>query len=236
MSKKKGLFDRIANTSVGGIIFSSDEPVESGAQNSPPSPTSSAFASTPFAPSFGQSLTSPAAPMATVDPEIKTKLEQVVASAPNQRSFLEFSRILTSLGQVLTEESQRYRAALVSANATGHTKTHVLQAISAILDALDTHSREFQAAAPQKIAELVGARQAELARIEENLKNKKAEMTRLQQEISQLEADRSVSAAAIDTERKRVEEKVSRFNGTFATMRRTYETEREKINRYGEGV
>lgn len=213
------------------FLFESDVPDSEKASSPATPPATAAFQVQTFTVSPAS-----ASAFAVTDPEIKARLETLVAATPNQRSLTEFVKTLTSLVSIIPDEQQRYRAALAAVAASGHSKAQILQAVGIILDALDTHLREFRTAAPQEINEKVGACQAELDRADEVLKVRKAEWTRLQDEISRLEADRGIKAAAIDVERRRVEGKVNRFETTFGVVRRGYQAEQDKIARYGEGA
>lgn len=220
------------------LLFKSPEETAAGkAANGGTVPVPGAFPTpvTSFNPSFSPGTVPTSAP-ATVDPEIKAKLDGIALGAPNRRSYDEFAKQLQALGAIISIEDQKYKAALVSSGTGGHTKAQVLVALGAILDALDTHAREFRASAPKKIEEIVGVKQAELKQVEDSLAGKLAEVQRLQQEIQQLQGVRGTAAAAIDSERKRVEARVAHFEGSFRVVRSVYEAEQAKINRYGEGV
>jgi hypothetical protein len=212
---------------------------EEKAQKDAPPPADSGPAATQFRPAaFVAPAYAPvsAVPTGPVDPAVEAMLQQVVASVPNQNSFTVFSGVLRGLVPIVTIEDQRYRAALTSVGSMGHSKTQVVQSLSAILDALETHAREVHTTAPQKLAEKVGARQAELKQVEEALAARRVEVARLNQEIAQLEGDRGVKFAAVDEERKKSEGKVAAYEATAKAFRAPFETERNKITQYGTGV
>lgn len=215
-----------------GVLFEEDNQAPSPAPDTGVQQVASPAAP---APAVRPNVVVFASPTGVVDPEIKAKLDEAV-TASNQVSYTEFMTFLNSMAAVIPDEGSRYRAALAAAGAKGFSATEIIRGIDAILATIRHEEREVKAEIPQQVSRKVGAREQELANIEQGIRDRTAQIAALQTEIGQLNAQKGSVAATINTERQKIEEFGRKFEATVAVEVNRYETEKQRISAYGGGA
>lgn len=168
-----------------------------------------------------------------VNPEIKVQLDQAVAEA-NQLSYTEFLNYLEAMSLALasTDEATRYRAALAAAARKGFASQEIVRGIDTILQVLQNEERHFNEAASQRIAERVGAREAEVADIDRQIVGNNNKIAELQNQSSQLNARKRAASEEIRSEKQKVEDKKKDFSSTVSAEKSRYQDERSKVLTY----
>ncbi len=237
---KRGFLDRIADIPGAGLIgINPDSEATPAPSNVPPAVEQSA--TSVATPRLRQSQTTVVStPVdANVDPEIKTKLEHIAASA-NQVSYTNFVKVLTPMRRALPGESEAYRATFAASGASGISVSEILRGLDAITGDLNRTRDQFNAAVPGQIEKKVSARKTRITGLKDEkdgkanrLKQLQDEVSRLSNELSQLDMQIQQEDRAIEGDRAAVMKDASIFEATFQAVMAPYVEERRRIEQYG---
>ncbi len=170
-----------------------------------------------------------------IDPEVRKVLEGDIQAAAKP-AYSEFITVSESMADVITDESQRFKATLKVLAGKGMDLKAVLFDIDECLQALDAKEKQAAEAESAAVTARVGAKEAQAAKIDSSIEEKKRQIAKLQQEIAGLEAEKASAAQEIKAERADIDSTHRRFAATVAAFRSELNQKRQTIERLGKGV
>jgi hypothetical protein len=151
-------------------------------------------------------------------------LAELETSAPV--GYKEFVGNLATLADALPTDDLLYKSALKLAGKQGHTAVGLALDYEKCLRLLDEQGRIFDASVQEQITSKVGGRQAELARLD-------GEITKLNEQMVQLQSQRASEAAAIETDTTRIETTKAKFQDAFAAVVSRLTDQKNKLATFG---
>lgn len=241
---KKGFLNRIGGTKVGSIFVSTDEDSVTketfGISNASSAPVSAQAQTVQQVVPIIPTVSFRPAGSANVDPEIRTKIEQIAKSA-DQISFTKFSELLATMKATFPgDENAAYRAALNAAKTFSYPVREIVRGLEVILGQLAKTKEQFKSAVPARISAKVGSRRQKIAELQQTGENTKqsianvqAELGRLQAQITKIEGDIQTETLAISHDEQTIREDEAKFMTAMQDVESVYLTERQKIEQYG---
>lgn len=167
----------------------------------------------------------------SLDPLALEAVRQVAAQAP-QQSFKEFSNFLNALAVVISDERNRYVAAIASASAKGFPADEIIRGIDVVVKAVDASAAQIHSAVPQQIEKNVGPKKLELTSTEEQIRKKQALLQQLTVEINQLNSSLQIKRAEVASEEKKIKDKDENFSRAAEVVRAEFLNERQRVVSY----
>lgn len=157
-------------------------------------------------------------------PAVDSKTLETLVSRVREHAPLavEFFDACESLAEDISDEAKRMRAALKVLGKKKGGKEEVKRAVTSALKALDGANTEFTAALKEERRTKLVAKEEHLATVMRSLDAAKAEVARLESEAQQAQS-------ALDTERRRLDNVESGWNGALEMLRARFNGGLEKI-------
>ena len=169
----------------------------------------------------------------TVDKRVFEKLMQVI-EANNVEGFdyLEFKNSLKALANIPIDEATKFQSAFATASTMGLTHDKLVQSINYYKGLLDKEAKTFSDQARQMTQERVVAKEKERAALDKAIQDKKAQLERLQQEITQHQQKISSIELEANDLRSKIAETQNNFQATYQHLVKLFTTDLEKVDRY----
>lgn len=151
-------------------------------------------------------------------------LAELEGEAP--QGYKDFVGDLATLSEALPTDELIYKSALKLAGKQGHTPAGLSLDYEKCLRLLDEQGRMFEASVQEQITAKVGGRQAEVARLDD-------EIAKLAEQLTQLQAQRDAEAEAIETDTARIETTKIKFQGAFAAVHAQLNDQKTKLAAFG---
>lgn len=163
---------------------------------------------------------------------IELLLKAIEANNIEGFDYLEYKQSLQSLTKIEPEEGKRYKSAYAMASTMGLTKKILFDSAQRYANVLGEEERKFAEAFEKQKAAQVTNRENKIARLEEAIKQKLAEIKKLEKEVvahkKDLEGIESDMSKAMD----KVEKTKDNFYGSYNLVLDQINHDIEKINLY----
>ena len=144
-------------------------------------------------------------------------------------AYTRFLKRFNSLTKV-RDNDIRYQSALDVLSGDGVSKDDVLRAITAHIGILEQEKRTFDGVQKEKTDDLVGALERERASNTQSINSKRAEIARLQAEISGLEKTNTNLQTQISEKKSKIDSAARAFNVAAQTVKKRLESDKTKFS------
>lgn len=155
-------------------------------------------------------------------------LEEAVLSKVSP--FTSFLRTFKSFEGTISDSNQRLIVAVKALeNVGGFTVAQINQAITMHLKDFDSAKKKFAASTSEQLAESVGALEKEYTEAIALIEQKKADITRIQEEITRMEARNTTLNANIAASKEKIEAGVKTFNSAAEYLDNMIKSYQQKL-------
>lgn len=175
------------------------------------------------------------AKIAAIDESVRKELTGAV-DASGSRFVTELTDTLTTLEDVVTDETKRYETALKFLKKKGVSITDVVGDLDSCIGALEAKDREFRNQLQDQFKKKVGSRQEAVQGFTDSIATKQAQIESLQSEINQARSQRDEAQRGITEEQSKLDLVTERFSIAYKSIRAVVEAQRAKISQYGGSV
>ena len=223
-----GLFDLLERT---GLVKST----ETDDQEKKPGPVKGSEPKIAVASAVMKSVGIDPAKIAAIDESVRKELTGAV-DASGSRFVTELTDTLTTLEDVVTDETKRYETALKLLKKKGVSITDVIGDLDSCIGALESKDREFRSQLQDQFKKKVGSKQEAVQGFTDSIATKQAQMESLQLEINQARSQRDEAQRGITEEQSKLDLVTERFSIAYKSIRAVVEAQRTKISQHGGSV
>ncbi|MFA5202850.1 MAG: hypothetical protein WC708_00340 [Lentisphaeria bacterium] len=175
------------------------------------------------------------AKIAAIDESVRKELTGAV-DASGSRFVTELTDTLTTLEDVVTDETKRYETALKLLKKKGVSITDIVGDLDSCIGALEAKDREFRNQLQDQFKKKVGSRQEAVQGFTDSIAAKQAQIESLQLEINQARSQRDEAQRGITEEQSKLDLVTERFSIAYKSIRAVVEAQRTKISQHGGSV
>jgi chromosome segregation ATPase len=157
---------------------------------------------------------------------------QAALTAATPPAFAKFAEMLSTLAETIPDEGARYKTALKLC-AKERPADALLNDADVLIGAIEAASREFADTCKSQVDSKVGAKQAEIARLEADIAQAQNGIATLQASITKATSQRDALASGVVTEQQRIAQVQERFKGVYQIMHYELEVQKSKIVQFG---
>ena len=178
-----------------------------------------------------------AMPTSTVSGETNQEILESLASALENANmdgfdYFEFAQVHEKLKKSMPSEEARFKAAFTSGSVMGVTRQKLLETAQHYLGVLNQEAEKFAQFYNDQLKRTVSDREESLTGMDESIKEKKAMIDQLNDEINQLTNDKSAINAEIIENKGKAEKVKNDFMATMDIFVSRINGDIEKIGKY----
>lgn len=176
-----------------------------------------------------------AAKIAAID---ETSRKMLIVAMQNDGAPLveDLSDSLETLQEAIPDEKIRYVTALKMMMKRGTPVSAVLNDFDKCLGVLDDNKRSFENDSKKQLEQKVGTKVKAVQSLDGLIVQKTAEISKMQQELVELQAKRDQEQSGISVEQSKIDQVQSRFEVVYKAIRSSVEDQRAKVAQHGEGL
>lgn len=146
--------------------------------------------------------------------------------------YMEFKQSLQSLKKMSMDDATRYQSAFAMAQTMGATSEKLTQSAQQYLDVLKSEEQKFAQAVNNQRTKLIGNREGEIGKLEQNIQAKTEQIKRLNEEIEEHKKQVGQLQKEISEATVKVETTQSNFTASYTALAQQIESDMENMKQF----